>query len=117
MYTLVFNVLFFAAVVKAVVKFNIGAVTAAILAVLVPFLFAFVVRAIVISGSGLSLSGIVTGKSVFILILQLIVAYVIFYFIVEYEDSYSVWSGAIIVGVLTIHLAIPYAINSLLLGL
>ena len=110
-----FNILFFAAVVKAVVKFNIGALTAALLTVFVPFLCALAIKTIITIGRELPLSGMVTGASAVILALQLIVAYSIFYFLEKYEDSFSVWLGAIIVGVLTIHLAIPYAINYLLL--
>lgn len=96
---------------------NIRVSFAAISVVVVPFIFAKILWYIYLVGYHLPLSQLVTVSDVIVLILQLVVAFGIFYKLQQEDDTIGSWFAWGACGCIAIYFVVPYIVRLVIPGL
>ena len=96
---------------------NISVPFAAISVVVVPFIFAKILWYIYLVGYHLPLSQLVTVSDVIILVLQLVVAFSVFYKLQREDDTFGLWFMWGACGCIVIYFVVPYIVRLVIPGL
>lgn len=110
-YALIVGILLYVVIVRAFDSRNLSISFASIAVVAVPFIFSMIMRYIMLTSHHVPLSQLVTPADFIIVLVQLFVAFGVFYKLLQNEESIVGWALWTMMGCIGIYFVAPYAVR------